>query len=1666
MNTLSSGLNRDVTPFKLQKDVPTFILNGIRDSFKGEKDSYQSEPGTLECFEPPSGFKVIGTILGDDNEVFIFMTSDKESEIGIFKDCAYTQVVRTKCLGFDSCNLIRGEFRIRNGCERVIYWTDYLNRDRFFNFDRKSLFYTDVYKDYLKDLEDGEEDEFNGEKWDCELFDIQVRYTNPGIEDIQVLDSGGKLELGVYYFVIEVLDGEENVLFKTEPTNPIAIWDEFQNSTFDDIDGGVNIDGNSADLGGVIPSNKSIELRICDLDTSYDFLRVSAIRAITGDGFTTDAVRKGDLVPITDDCIRYVFTGFVASNGDTLIDPAELLVPDIRIEKSKVIEQVQNRLVRANIEEEYRDYSQYQKAASKIGVDYSVKYVDPYDQFEKGNPKNPNTWYEMMNFMGDEVYPVAIKYVHDSGLISPPFHVPGVPLNTDPIDCSEILSDGNTVSTEYCLEVHIDGVHSPGLFNPVALKITVTFEVNGQLLTFIDFFSYQRVTASQTSIINDQWDVWCGNFEPTNVNVQVEFTTEDTGNITVSYNLEYNETETNNNIESNLPPAYIGWDDTVYPEWSEEMAHIIPDEDTYREMIESVGGVYGDYSVGNLETIKTNKALPRRWQIFNTAVKRTQLGGRLAYYETSSVYPDIRDCNNDSIWGEDICGNELAGTPVRYPKLPDRSLVPVMQVGNFAESREWCISAFIQGGVGTGAVSFQFEYIENGVVKFSSSSLDTSVADNNEIILCSELEITSARVTEIFATTINGIEPENIILEIKEVTSGVTSGKRIALLGLNFYNIEYPSDDIVGHIFVRAKKDDTDRTVLDKGVTTRMRENDKYIGFSYFSSDTNDSLFNWMFSPRNIIGDRVTGSYIKAEQKYKVVSSAKRGEKYKGAAKAYGSRDVDIGLRVIEPSEQESPEEFNYALDGFDKIYPPYTVERQDDKKLMNFSASNQVLVNKTTRSLDTGDRELLYAAIKNYREVFPNLFNINYVNMHQAPKRIGDSQEIYAGDTFISNFHITNYMLTDIDKRVTQIILAAVAVALSFVLTVVTVGIGSITIPLALAIAGGIVALGITTASVAQFVEEIRDNRKDFAEMVGSEELDDVAGENVRASYVYHAELLNNIFVESTVNYAMRHGGSIKELEYFGDVTGDPRDVVKACFGYVADRIIKQDPEDEEKAILREFPYPEAYLYNRDYSRMLCEGLSRPLGLTYNYCSKCGNKYPNRIVFSPQSFDNELFDLYRVNKALDFIDIPAEKGEITGIKYKNNQLLVHTTRTSFILKPNPQVLNTNLDNVYVGTGDFLSIPPVELVETDVGYGGSQHIFGNSNSQFNYMWVDALQGKVHSFGQGIGEESIKGLMQWFRENLPFELKKQFPELNHDSLIDSVGITQAFDTRFNRTIIHKKDFLMTEEGLEQDTEIIDGKLYVNGALADFSNKDWFENKSWTISFSHEFDSWTSWHSYQPLLLFNDNNYVYSYAEGKIWKHLHEGNYGKFYDKKYDFVVEYIDSNFVKGNLYNISYFARTLEYDKINKQWKPYDATFDRFVAYSIDRTTGLLNLNLLNQIENPFGNVEYNAETKNVIKSWQQSGENYNIAQIRDISSGSPVMSEAWDNIQDEYQGIQGYMDAVPINYDLTRNQFDQPYISDKWIKTRLFFNPAQDLKMKFHLGINNIDYDEQIRQS
>jgi hypothetical protein len=188
--------------------------------------------------------------------------------------------------------------------------------------------------------------------------------------------------------------------------------------------------------------------------------------------------------------------------------------------------------------------------------------------------------------------------------------------------------------------------------------------------------------------------------------------------------------------------------------------------------------------------------------------------------------------------------------------------------------------------------------------------------------------------------------------------------------------------------------------------------------------------------------------------------------------------------------------------------------------------------------------------------------------------------------------------------------------------------------------------------------------------------------------------------------------------------------------------------------------------------------------------------------------------------------------------------------------------------------------------------------------------------------------------------------------------NAIGYAVTYDPRHKRVLIHKRDYKIKAEYetsftvtdvdnpiISENTLWYDGVNYYYNvsasvlSLIDFGDPAFFENKSFTISYSFLNNQWSSYHSYLPYYMFNDADSFYS---GDVLKH-NEGSYQIFSGVKYDHIIDFIALNHPMESFItnSIQYSSNVYSVDEDN-QFNYYvtPSTFDHVILYNDSQSTG------------------------------------------------------------------------------------------------------------------------------
>jgi hypothetical protein len=212
-------------------------------------------------------------------------------------------------------------------------------------------------------------------------------------------------------------------------------------------------------------------------------------------------------------------------------------------------------------------------------------------------------------------------------------------------------------------------------------------------------------------------------------------------------------------------------------------------------------------------------------------------------------------------------------------------------------------------------------------------------------------------------------------------------------------------------------------------------------------------------------------------------------------------------------------------------------------------------------------------------------------------------------------------------------------------------------------------------------------------------------------------------------------------------------------------------------------------------------------------------DKFPTRIVGGSVIQKEGSGSEARTFKLNDYYEMPRNKGEIVNMEWFLNKMLIHHEDTLFIASTDTKLENTEYE-IILGAGKLFSIPPQELLTSQGGYAGLQHIEGAQLTKVGYFFVDDRRAKVFLFSEGLSEISNSGLHEFFRMNV----------------LGTGNYALGYDDVHKRLLLTKND-----------------------------------ETPHTVSFSLQTQKWASFHSYIPNLYFVHANQMHAVYLNNIFRH---------------------------------------------------------------------------------------------------------------------------------------------------------------------------------------------------
>lgn len=269
---------------------------------------------------------------------------------------------------------------------------------------------------------------------------------------------------------------------------------------------------------------------------------------------------------------------------------------------------------------------------------------------------------------------------------------------------------------------------------------------------------------------------------------------------------------------------------------------------------------------------------------------------------------------------------------------------------------------------------------------------------------------------------------------------------------------------------------------------------------------------------------------------------------------------------------------------------------------------------------------------------------------------------------------------------------------------------------------------------------------------------------------------------------------------------------------------------------------------------------------------------FPNLIIQSESVQYGSKGGNIRTFLPVNYYEMPKNKGKIINLDSKGKDVIIHLEDSIYRTVSEVRLDPTQV-NVTLGSGKIFDIDPDEILPITGGYAGTQHWTSCFMTKAGYFFVDNRRKKIFLMSDTLEEISNYGMKTFFEENLDFEINKQLISkglttltANNPNYQYGIGYVVGFDDKYNRILFTKRDFKVKEQylGALQYHTSTNGNGYLTyytlNPLYPESEYTFIENKSFTISYSLETKSWTSFHTYHPQWWLYNYNIPFTLYKG--------------------------------------------------------------------------------------------------------------------------------------------------------------------------------------------------------
>jgi hypothetical protein len=438
----------------------------------------------------------------------------------------------------------------------------------------------------------------------------------------------------------------------------------------------------------------------------------------------------------------------------------------------------------------------------------------------------------------------------------------------------------------------------------------------------------------------------------------------------------------------------------------------------------------------------------------------------------------------------------------------------------------------------------------------------------------------------------------------------------------------------------------------------------------------------------------------------------------------------------------------------------------------------------------------------------------------------------------------------------------------------------------------------------------------------------------------------------------------------------------------------------------------------------------------------------PNSVIYSLPSFNLQNVDNWQYFLPANYFAFrESDFGSLTGIhKLDQDRVIFLFSKSSPYISMGRDFLELEGTGrkVTIGDGGLFAQDPREIMPTDNNYGACNSRYAFSNTHLGRYYPSERQGRILNFTESLDDVARNGMSYWCKNYMPIALYDYFPTYPRvENPINGVGYLMAFDSFYETVYITKRDFSPVRERAEDityDPEV--HKFRYRGDLIDLKDTRFFNDISWTLSYSPLEKGFVSWHDWHPDWIVQRDNHFLSIKDNGVWKHNEAfDSFCNYYGVDYPFEIEFCSSSGQQIQIArSLEYILEVYKYKNFGRdRFHVHHENFDRLVVHNTEQISPLLELTYMSA--NPELNLAYPQRDSALPIAWRV---------LFSKEENKYRVNQFWDSVRDrgEFTNQEvhlfptdesGYKQVVnPMAIDVNKPEEQRKKFRHYWTKFRL----------------------------